>query len=317
MRESKNNQDIIKVYVGVDRSQALAVDVLRYSIQKYASKPVEVISMLPFEIPEPNDPRQRKRTGFSFARFNIPKLNDFKGRAIYMDADMLVFKDIAQLWDIPMDGKKILIQDDLTDTQASTDHKSDGAPKKRIKQCAVMVIDCEKCQWDVNQIVRDLDAWKYSYEELMYDFCLLSEDEIGYKVPFEWNSLEYWDENTANVHYTDVKTQPWVSPHNDYGYVWFKVVQEMLQEGVITWEQVQKEIDLGYFRPSLINELKRKQKPKNFLTGFYRWMDDKLDAKHNYVMHKEVYQAKKLRIKAIKDFEKKLAVSNESQQSHH
>lgn len=298
--------DKIRVFVGSDRSQELAVDVLRYSIEKHSSMPVEVISMLEFPVRDPEDPRQRKRTGFSFSRFNIPKLCDYKGKAIYMDADMLVFSDIAELWNMPMNGKKILIQEDLSHTESNTEKKEQGAPKKRRKQCAVMVIDCEKCQWDVDQIVDDLDAWKYSYDELMLDFCLLSEDEIGFVIPFRWNSQEHWDETTSNIHYTDVRTQPWVSPHNDYGYIWFKEVQEMIKNGKLSIEQIKKEIELGYFRPSLLNELKRKQKPKNILTRLYRFLDDKLDQNSKYVMHKEVYAAKKQRLEAVKKFEEKL-----------
>ena len=300
------SDDTIKVYVGSDITQELAVPVLRYSIEKHCSQPVEVISMTPFPVEDPTDPRQRKRTGFSFSRFNIPYLNGFRGKAIYMDADMLVFSDIAELWNMPMDGKKILIQEDLTDYQASTDHKYDGAPQKRTKQCAVMVIDCEKCQWDVKEIVQGLDDWKYSYEELMYDFCLLKEDEIGYKIPFRWNSLEYWDERTSNVHYTDVRTQPWVSPHNDFGYVWFELVQEMIQKGLLRVDEVKAEIDKGFFRPSVMKELKRKQKPKNIFTRLQRYLDDKYDQSKKYVMHKEVYAAKRLRKKVIKEFEEKL-----------
>ena len=40
----------------------------------------------------------------------IPKLTNYRGRAIYMDADMLVFKDIQNLWNIPMNSNYILVQ---------------------------------------------------------------------------------------------------------------------------------------------------------------------------------------------------------------
>ncbi len=51
----------------------------------------------------PKDEPNRGRTGFSFSRFQIPKLAGYKGRALYLDADMQVFGDIAELWDIPFD----------------------------------------------------------------------------------------------------------------------------------------------------------------------------------------------------------------------
>ena len=44
------------------------------------------------------------RTGFSFSRFRIPQLCNWTGRGIYLDADMLVFTDIARLWQTDMQG---------------------------------------------------------------------------------------------------------------------------------------------------------------------------------------------------------------------
>lgn len=298
----------LNVYVGSDESQELAVKVLEHSIKRHTTLSVNVISMTPFPVKDPVDPRQRKRTGFSFSRFNIPKLNNYQGRAVYMDADMMVFKDIRELWEMPFDGSKLIIQDDLNEKHTKTDGK-DGAPSKRIKQTAVMVLNCEKLDWDVDQIVKDLDDWKYSYEELMYHLCIMDEKDISYKLPFEWNSLEFYDQNTRLIHYTDMKTQPWVAPNNKFGYLWFKELQLMLKNGSITRKEITDEIDKGYFRPSLIKELDRKQPPRFPMWHFYAVMDQKFDDSKGYVKHKEVYEAKKLRKKAIKDFEMQLQQS--------
>ena len=96
-----SNDDVIKVYVGADRSQQLAVKVLEYSIQRHTTAPVEVIPMIDLPVPVPKDPRNGQRTGFSYSRFCIPKLAGYSGRAVYMDADMQVFKDIQELWKLP------------------------------------------------------------------------------------------------------------------------------------------------------------------------------------------------------------------------
>ena len=104
------SNETIRVFVGVDRSQLLAVPVLEYSIKRHTTAKVEVVPMLDLPVPKPQDPRNGQRTGFSFSRFCIPKLAGYRGKAIYMDADMLVFRDIRELWDIPFDGAKIIIQ---------------------------------------------------------------------------------------------------------------------------------------------------------------------------------------------------------------
>jgi Glycosyl transferase family 8 len=244
----------VRVFVGTDRSQLLALKVLEYSIRRHTDLPVEVHPMLDLPLPEPKDPRQRKRTGFSFARFAIPQLAGHRGRALYLDPDMQVFKDIRSLWSLPFDGAKVIIQDHIPDEAQEREGKA-GAPKERIKQTAVMLLDCDALDWDPVKIIQGLDG-EYSYEDLVYQLCILRPDEIRYTIPFEWNSLEFWNENTCLLHYTDMLTQPWVSPANKLGYLWLREVKRMLDEGVMTLAEIQNEIDLGYFRPSLIEELR-------------------------------------------------------------
>ena len=59
-----------------------------------------------------------------------------------MDADMLVFKDMKEVFDLPFKGAKVIVQDDLTHTDQETAKL--GAPRKRKKQCAVMKLNCER-----------------------------------------------------------------------------------------------------------------------------------------------------------------------------
>ena len=59
----------VRVFVGTDRSQRLAVKVLEYSIWRHTDLPVGVHPMLDLPLPEPKDLRQGKRTGF----FAVPQ----------------------------------------------------------------------------------------------------------------------------------------------------------------------------------------------------------------------------------------------------
>ncbi len=295
----------VRVYVGVDRSQLLAVKVLEYSIKKYSTLPVKVIPMLDLPYPIPKDPRNDKRTGFSFSRFCIPKLANYSGRAIYMDADMQVFTDIRELWETPFDGAKIVIQEDLSEEQSNTTGKI-GAPKKRIKQCAVMLLDCSRLDWKIENIIKDMDNKVYDYPNLMYNMCILNESEIKYGIPFRWNSLEHWDKTTSLIHYTDMATQPWASPENKHGEVWFKDVREMMQKGLLTKQELQTEIDLGYFRPSLPMDLAFGDKIPQFMRRGWELFCRAYDKKKGFTMHKEVYAAKRKRDALIKEYEKNL-----------
>lgn len=292
-----------RVFVGADRTQALAVKVLEHSIKRHSSIDVEVAGMVDLPVREPKDPRNWQRTNFSFSRFCIPNLCDYSGRAAYMDADMLVFRDIAELWEIPFDGATIIIQESV-ETQVT---EKVGAPSHRKKQCSVMLIDCEKARWEIEEIVDGFDEGRYDYDQLMSEMCILDESDVRYAVPFQWNSLEHHDANTRLIHYTDVYTQPWSSPFNELDHLWLDEVRLMLRNGSLTWAELQQEIDLGFFRPSLVRDLKYAQYVPRFLKKAWRYANKKLDDRAGYVPHKRVYERKRQRIAAQKEYEAKLA----------
>ena len=291
--------DWIDIFVGTDRSQLLAVAVLQHSIQRHTAERVRVFPLIDLDLPEPKDIRQGSRTNFSFARFAIPELKGHRGRAIYLDADMLVFRDIRHLWELPLSPQRISIQEELPEHALAT--SKNGAPKARVKQSSVMLIDCAAAHWDVRQIVAGLDG-RYTYEQLMYEMCIVEESEVRYGIPFYWNSLEHYDIQTRLIHYTDMNTQPWVSPLNLNGKLWFKEVLLMLETGALSWREIQKEISLGYFRPSMIDELREMPHERRFDTAAaerYAVMDKRA----GFVRHAEVNARKVARQAAIKALE--------------
>jgi len=301
-----SSNEPVRVYVGADRSQQLAVDVLAHSIKRHTRAPVEVIPMIDLPVPKPRDPRNGQRTGFSFSRFCIPKLAGYRGKAIYMDADMQVFTDILGLWNLPFNGAKVLIQEEVQHLDRTL--AKENAPSTRRKQCSVMLLDCSRLDWDVEQIVAGLDAGRYTYEQLMADMCLLKEEEIAYDVPFEWNSLEHFDQNTCLIHYTDMGTQPWVSCRNPHGERWFQEVRHMLQSGALQWAAIEAEVREGYFRPSLLREIRIGARVPAVLKGLFNRWNEATDRAAGYVPHRAVYAAKRQRNQAVRDYEAKLGL---------
>lgn len=284
------HDNIAHIFVGSDRSQLLAVKVLEHSIRRHTDMEVHMRSMHDLDLPNPKDKRQRKRTGFSFTRFAIPQLMGYNGVAVYLDADMLVFRDFRELLSIPFDGAKIVIQEDLTN-----DHQKGGRAgpkKKRVKQCSVMLFDCESLDWDPLKIIAGLDG-KYTYEELLYQMCILDESEIKYGVPFQWNSLEIYEPGrTGLIHYTDMQTQPWVCPQNANGWVWLEEVRKMLESGALARSELEQEVKLGYFRPSLLVELDEAGEgpvpaPTRSAIARYQRIDDAA----KFVKHRAVIEA--------------------------
>lgn len=232
----------IKVFVASTPSEWLPARVLEFSMKETASTPISLRSIYSFNrpMPVPASIENRPRTPFSFQRFLIPELCGFAGRAIYLDADMLVFRDIMEVW-----------QQDLTacDLQTVMDAK-----RGRHKQFSVMLLNCQTLQWNVEQIVADLDAGRIDYADLMYEMRVAK--RIRSDIPSEWNSLEHFEAGkTALLHYTDMSTQPWVYAAHPLGYLWVASLRRALTSGFITHDELKKEVEQGHVRPSLLAQI--------------------------------------------------------------
>jgi hypothetical protein len=242
----------IRVFVGADDSQLVAAAVLEHSIRKYASRPVEFTVMKDMDVPTPKDPANRARTGFSFYRFLIPKLCGYEGRALYLDCDMQVFADMAELWDIPFDGNTVL----CTNQPEPPEQWKDDPNFKPGRHLAVMMLDCARLPWNVDEIVRGLDQGRYDYKQLMSDLCIVPQDEIAERIPTEWNSLEQYEPGkTKLLHYTVVPTQPWKNDKNPLRELWMREFCEAVAAGAVDPELVRRSIAAGYVKRSLAEAL--------------------------------------------------------------
>ena len=251
----------VRVYVAATEGQMLAVGVLAYSIRKYASLSVRIFPLHQsgIDIPIPRAVSNRGRTPFSFQRFLIPECAGYQGRAIYMDSDMQVFKDIRQLWALPFEGADLL---------AVAGDPALG----RASQFSVMLLDCAALDWNIRDIVRRLDAGGLSYEDLM--FHMVVGQKIRADVPRTWNSLEnYKQGETALIHYTDMETQPWVSTRNPWGYVWVRDLIEAVESGYISLAEIRENVRKKYVRPSLLYQVENKLEDPLLLPRKARLLD--------------------------------------------
>ena len=91
---------MINVFIGYDSKEKVAFNTLAYSILRNSTKPV---SITPIYLPNLRDDFVRERnnlssTEFSFSRFMVPHLMNYKGWGVFMDCDQLMLGDIAELW---------------------------------------------------------------------------------------------------------------------------------------------------------------------------------------------------------------------------
>jgi hypothetical protein len=94
----------MRIFIGYDDRQPVAYNVLQYSIMSRATKPVSITPLVIGQLPI-------KRTGltpFTYSRFLVPWLCGFQGTALFLDIDMLVLSDIAQLFDLA-DGSAVQV----------------------------------------------------------------------------------------------------------------------------------------------------------------------------------------------------------------
>lgn len=188
----------IKIFIASEPGNQEAEQTLDWSIRNTTNGPFEITWMTD-ALPEwrnwnkGRDHRNQNsgigwKTNFSCFRWTIPELCNFSGRAIYLDVDQLVIKDIRQMWELPMNNAACLaIRPERTD---------------------VMLIDCSKFKFDWWPSIETMKPSGKSQK--YYRMIVEKHSEIG-KLDGIYNCLdgEGFNEKTRLVHYTKMDTQPW------------------------------------------------------------------------------------------------------------
>ena len=82
------------VYIGHDPRQPLAYNVMRYSVESHASAPVAVSGLFLHQLPI----SRVGATEFTYSRFLVPWLMDFKGIGLFFDEDQVMEGDVWELF---------------------------------------------------------------------------------------------------------------------------------------------------------------------------------------------------------------------------
>lgn len=242
----------LQVFVGAGSRQALPTAVLAHSIRSRASVDVVVTPLTSVDAPTPRDRRNWPRTDFSFARFAIPELCGFEGRAVYLDSDMLVFADVAELLHFDLGSAAIACT-----SQPEPPAQWRGHPGFQSgRQLSVMLLDCARARFTVADAVRGLDEGHWSYEELMHDLPLLPPEEIRDDLDPAWNCLEHYEPGSSKLtHFTVEPTQPWRVTSNPLTPLWEDALRAAVADGAVPPDLVRREVRRGNVRASLLPTL--------------------------------------------------------------
>ena len=215
-----------KVFIGFDSREEIAYDVLKYSIEKNAKKPVEIIPLKLTDLKADHgydralDPLQS--TEFTYSRFLVPYLCGYKGMAVFMDCDMLCLGDINEIFELGVEGYSLRVV--KHDHRPTSTVKMDGKVQTsypRKNWSSFMLLNCaELTVWTKEAVETQPARWLHRFEPV-------PDERIG-DIPKTLNVLDRYDASTQLIHYTE--GGPWFENYKNhpYGDVWLKYRDEFL-----------------------------------------------------------------------------------------
>lgn len=249
-----NSQTRIRVFIGSGEASRIERNTAIYSLRKNSKRELDIYVFNgthnsvqlndgePFLAPMSLKVKYQNITEFSLYRYLIPELCNYQGRAIYIDSDTVCLTDIGELFDSPMGDADFLA-------------RRDAYPDEERWGLSVMLIDCERCRFDLEKFVDEIDAGLYS----MTDFSWMSPRFLEYH-PYKigqldpaWNMFDQRDSRTKLIHYTDLYMQPWKYPNHPHGELWFSYFNEALAEGYVTAEDIRLSMIRSYIRRDLLD----------------------------------------------------------------
>ena len=191
------------MFIGYDPREAIAHHVCADSLMRHSSQPVEIT---PLYLPHLRNYRELHTdcsNQFIYSRFLVPALCDYHGMALYLDGDMVIRGDIAELFAAAQAdySKCVWVGKHDYKTKQATKYmgnKNEDYPRKNWS--SVIVWNCASFP---NRKLSPNYVQNATGAEL-HRFGWIGEEKIG-TLPLEWNWLvgEYPPNPRAKLlHYT-------------------------------------------------------------------------------------------------------------------
>lgn len=225
--------DTITIFLGQDPREIENYEVCAYSIRKNATVPVKIVALNQVKLRNSgkywrNIPGEKAATEFSFTRFLIPWLCNYKGHAVFIDSDNVITGDVADLTQyFTQDNSVWCVQHDYSSNVTT---KMDGCeqinyPKKNWSSFMIFNNAHSDC--------KNLHPTSVSKESgaYLHRFDWTKQENIG-SLPQTYNYLvgefEHPEEVPFNSHYT--LGSPMFENHvNDdefFSQLWFQYYRE-------------------------------------------------------------------------------------------
>ena len=209
------------VYIGYDSREVEAYNTCVNSINVNTSTGIKIIPIIRKNLKAKGIYTRQvdtmSSTEFSFTRFLVPYLSDYKGWSIFCDCDFVFLEDIKHLFNLVEDKYAVMCcQHDYT-------------PKNNIKMDGQVQLAYPRKNWS------SLMLWNCSHPknksltpeivstqtgQYLHRFNWLDDSEIG-SLPIEWNWLVGWykepqDGSPKALHFTE--GGPWFKNYENCEY---------------------------------------------------------------------------------------------------
>jgi len=192
---------MINIFIGYDLRETVGYHVCSNSLIRHSTMP---LSLTPLALNNLTDYREKHNDGsnqFIYSRFLVPHLMGFKGWALFIDGDMIVRNNIAELWAMRDYTKAVMcVQHEY---QTKTSVKYLGSVNKNYPRKNWSSVVLWNCEHPSNRHVTPSFVESSTGAEL-HRFSWLNDNEIG-KLPIEWNWLpdEFGENKNAKLlHFT-------------------------------------------------------------------------------------------------------------------
>ena len=222
------------VFVGYDTREDIAYQVCEFSIKRFNSD-VAITPLVQHEL------RQNKiywrevdklaSTEFTFTRFLVPHLMNFKGWALFIDCDIVFLEDVNNLFSLADDRYAVMCV--KHEFKPKPGLKMDGQVQTVYPRKNWSSVVLWNCGHPSNEKVTVDSVNNPNFNGAYFHrFSWLKDEEIG-ELPCDWNWLVGWykkdDGVPRAIHYTE--GGPWFKNYRncEFNKDWKKCLQEMME----------------------------------------------------------------------------------------
>ena len=208
---------MIRIFAGYDERETQGYETFCASVKQYASQS--------FEINRVSGDQRDGTNAFTYARFVIPQLCDYKGWALFMDgSDMLMRADVAELWALRDENYAVQVVKHDYKTKhprkyIGTEMEADNLDYPRKNWSSLVLWNCAHLE---NKRITEKFV-RFAGGSFLHRFAWIPDRLIG-ELPIEWNWLvkEYPYNAAAKVAHFTLGIPSFTNYQDcDYSNEWF------------------------------------------------------------------------------------------------